>query len=448
MSSVLAWSTVHCDAPSSVVALAQGAGRRHPVQRLVGAAVGVHQHRPVGLDHQHPGRHRQVGGEPSGVVDLAARDHDQPHGRRTYPVRQTRPHAGPGGRRSAPGVVGLSCALRLLEAGHRVDVLARDLPLETTSSVAAAIWYPYLAFPQDKVTAWGRTTYAEFARLADATRPTGSRCAGAPSCCASRRRTRGGSRPCRRWTGCEPRAPYADAWSFVTPVVDMPRYLAWLRRGSIEAGGTVTRLALARLPEGPLVVNCSGLGSRALAGDPTTTAGARPGGRGRAVRARASGGWPRTGRRTSSRAADDIVLGGTEDAGTGSRTPVPEVGRRHPAARHRTRPRRGEGAGAAAQGRAPPGPTRGPARARRRRHPLLRPRRRGRHPVVGLCRRGRSRWPTGSGHRGQWRAGVKPPRERARFGLAPAVPSRSARPERPHSTHMSSRSACPACCRR
>ena len=37
------------------------------------------------------------------------------------------------------GVVGLSCAVRLLEAGHRVDVVARDLPLETTSAVAAAI---------------------------------------------------------------------------------------------------------------------------------------------------------------------------------------------------------------------------------------------------------------------------------------------------------------------
>src|SRR3954454_11121371 len=64
------------------------------------------------------------------------------------------------------GVVGLSCAVRLLGAGHRVDVLARDLPLETTSSVAAAIWYPFLAFPQDKVTAWGRAAYAEFARQA------------------------------------------------------------------------------------------------------------------------------------------------------------------------------------------------------------------------------------------------------------------------------------------
>ena len=71
-------------------------GGRHPVQRLVGAAVGVHEHRPVGLDHQHPGRHRQVGGQPSGVVDLAAGD-DEPHGGRIYrgrtPVRAGRPVA-------------------------------------------------------------------------------------------------------------------------------------------------------------------------------------------------------------------------------------------------------------------------------------------------------------------------------------------------------------------
>src|SRR4051794_20658066 len=64
------------------------------------------------------------------------------------------------------GVVGLSCALRLLEAGHRVDVLARELPRETTSAVAAAIWYPYRADPPERVLAWSRRTYDELARIA------------------------------------------------------------------------------------------------------------------------------------------------------------------------------------------------------------------------------------------------------------------------------------------
>jgi D-amino-acid oxidase len=226
------------------------------------------------------------------------------------------------------GVVGLSCALRLLEAGHRVDVLARDLPLETTSSVAAAIWYPYLALPQDKVTAWGKAAYAEFTRQAEQ---------GVDSV-VMRRGTEllKSTTPDPWWIDAvpaldrvEPRAPYADGWSFVTPVIDMPRYLGWLSERVLDAGGSITRMALARLPEGPLVVNCSGLGSRALAGDTST----HPV-RGQVVVVEQFGldeWWlaeegpagdvptyviPRT---------DDVVLGGTDDDGDWSRTPVPRV---------------------------------------------------------------------------------------------------------------------------
>lgn len=167
------------------------------------------------------------------------------------------------------GVVGLTCALRLLEAGHRVDVLARDLPLETTSSVAAAIWYPHLALPQDRVTAWSRTSYAEFGRLAsDDT-----------SGVVMRRGTEVLREPTIDpwWVLAVPelvRVPppssYADAWSFVAPVIDMPAYLPWLTARVVEAGGSITRVALRALPappEGALVVNCTGLASRNLAGD-------------------------------------------------------------------------------------------------------------------------------------------------------------------------------------
>ena len=65
------------------------------------------------------------------------------------------------------GVIGLSCAIRLAEGGYDVAVFARDLPLETTSSVAAAIWYPYLSAPEDRVAGWSRTSYEEFAKLAE-----------------------------------------------------------------------------------------------------------------------------------------------------------------------------------------------------------------------------------------------------------------------------------------
>ncbi len=174
------------------------------------------------------------------------------------------------------GVVGLSCAVRLLEAGHRVDVLARDLPLETTSSVAAAIWYPYRALPQHRVTAWARSTYAVLDAIAGADSEAGVRMV--PGTEVHRHRT-----PEPWWAEAVPALAretalppgYADGWSFRAPVVDMPVYLPWLV-GRVEAlGGTLTRLTLPGLPPtraarsgGPdVVVNCSGLGARLLGGD-------------------------------------------------------------------------------------------------------------------------------------------------------------------------------------
>ena len=56
----------------------QPARRAHPVERLVRAAVGVHQQRAVALVHQQSGRERQVGIEPPRVIHGAAGD-DETH---------------------------------------------------------------------------------------------------------------------------------------------------------------------------------------------------------------------------------------------------------------------------------------------------------------------------------------------------------------------------------
>lgn len=166
------------------------------------------------------------------------------------------------------GVVGLSCAVRLQEAGHQVDVLARDLPLETTSAVAAAIWYPYRAFPYERVTAWSAATYAELERLA-ADPDSGIRMVEGTE--LHRRST---SDPW--WHTAVPAltrvtampAPYVDGWTFRTPVVEMPVYLAWLGNRLTAAGGTITRMALHGLPEtSAVVVNATGLGARLMAED-------------------------------------------------------------------------------------------------------------------------------------------------------------------------------------
>ncbi|HEY9394844.1 MAG TPA: FAD-dependent oxidoreductase, partial [Nocardioides sp.] len=65
------------------------------------------------------------------------------------------------------GVIGLSCAVRLLEAGHEVSVIGRERTSGTTSAVAGGFWFPYLAEPRDRVTAWAAETFRELARLAE-----------------------------------------------------------------------------------------------------------------------------------------------------------------------------------------------------------------------------------------------------------------------------------------
>ena len=67
------------------------ARRRHPVQRLVRAAVAVHQHRPVGLDHEQAGRQRQVGRQPPVVVDAAPGDDETHRGSLSHPTKFSAP---------------------------------------------------------------------------------------------------------------------------------------------------------------------------------------------------------------------------------------------------------------------------------------------------------------------------------------------------------------------
>jgi len=171
------------------------------------------------------------------------------------------------------GVVGLSCAVRLAEAGVPVQVVARDLPLETTSAVAAALWYPYRALPQDRVTGWARTSYERFGTLA-ASEP------------ASGVRLVDGTEVLRRpspdpwWADAVPDlqrcrelpSGYLDAWGFTAPVIEMPVYLHWLQARLELAGGSITRMALSSLPDrAAVVVNAGGMSARLLAADETVT---------------------------------------------------------------------------------------------------------------------------------------------------------------------------------
>ncbi|HEX8600496.1 MAG TPA: FAD-dependent oxidoreductase [Chloroflexia bacterium] len=171
------------------------------------------------------------------------------------------------------GVSGLSCGVRLLEAGYEVEIWARDLPPHTTSNVAAAIWYPYKAYPVEKVTDWGQRAFGVFVELAGVEGTGVSVATGYEvfrgevgdlwwiSCVRSFRRATAEELPRGR----------RDGYVFETPVIEMSIYLEYLMGRFRELGGRVlvrdVRSLEEAFGESRVVVNCAGLGARELVRD-------------------------------------------------------------------------------------------------------------------------------------------------------------------------------------
>ncbi|GAA3597536.1 FAD-dependent oxidoreductase [Kineosporia mesophila] len=169
-------------------------------------------------------------------------------------------------------MIGLSCAVRLLEAGLAVTVRCADATEDTVSATAAAVWYPS-GFPAGDARSliWARAGFDQLAR--DAVH-------GAPG--VTMRRTRMLLRrpaPAPWWvpavpdfrlvehTGQQPGV--AQEWQFTVPTVEMRPYLRWLVQRVSSGGGVLERRPVNTLDDldTPVVVNASGLGARTLAAD-------------------------------------------------------------------------------------------------------------------------------------------------------------------------------------
>jgi D-amino-acid oxidase len=160
------------------------------------------------------------------------------------------------------GVVGLTVAVCLREAGVAADVVAREAPRDTTSAVAAALWYPYRALPAERVTAWSAASFAALADLADMP-GAGVRMRWGTELLAP-------GTPDPWWRDAVPgleRTP--EGLRLRAPVVDMSVHLPWLVERLRALGGSIERREVGSLDEldADAVVNCSGLGARELVGD-------------------------------------------------------------------------------------------------------------------------------------------------------------------------------------
>ncbi len=177
------------------------------------------------------------------------------------------------------GVSGLTTALCLAEAGLHVRVLAKEPPAGTTSAAAGASWGPYMV-SDPRIWTWSFATLNVLESIALTHPESGVRLIpgleasvelSEPPAWATRVRE---FRPCRpgelpeRGGHAE---PYSTGWVYRIPLVDMPRYLEYLERRLNALGAFIELTAVNSFDEvGPLadiVVNCTGLGARELAGD-------------------------------------------------------------------------------------------------------------------------------------------------------------------------------------
>ena len=139
---------------------------------------------------------------------------------------------------------------------------------QTTSAVAGAVWFPYRAGPPAKVAAWAAHTRTWLETLADDPATGVDVLTGYEIT-----RDEGVAPPAPWWAAnievTRTPAPVTGAplaWTFRAPRVEPSRFLPWLAarlRAPIEHRAVVD---LAAEP-GDLVINCTGLGARELAGD-------------------------------------------------------------------------------------------------------------------------------------------------------------------------------------
>ncbi len=171
------------------------------------------------------------------------------------------------------GVIGLTTALALEERGHAVRIIAAATGAQTTSDVAGAVWFPYRAGPPDKVAIWAGRTRSWLESIAS------DHSAGVDVLTGYEITTDEGMDPPRPWWAAAievARAPAPVtgapiAWKFAAPRVEPARFLPWLTaklRAHIEPG---TVRDLTAVP-GDLVINCTGLGARALVADDQVSA--------------------------------------------------------------------------------------------------------------------------------------------------------------------------------
>ena len=174
------------------------------------------------------------------------------------------------------GISGLTTAVRLIESGHPVRILAKEPPEQTASAVAAAIWFPYEAEPVEQANRWSAKSFRTFQKLAGLP-GTGVRMMDFLVLTRSGMDNSwkdelpdGAVRPARPE---ELPTGYEMGYIAKVPLAETQIYLPYLMERFRKAGGELVVQEVkdveSLLQGGRIIVNCTGLGSRELFGDET-----------------------------------------------------------------------------------------------------------------------------------------------------------------------------------
>jgi D-amino-acid oxidase len=206
------------------------------------------------------------------------------------------------------GVSGLTCGVIFAERGYRTLIFAKEVRQQTTSGVAAAVWFPYDAEPLEKLIPWALQTFdvladlsrvpgggvsmielRQFSRTREIQIPDWAIPLGAqplipssPSVIPSEVENRAAGEAAT-WTG-SPEAErtgselmkspklFKSGFSLCVPLMDTTIYLDYLANRFSRAGGSITRNVHFEKLEDldltfDLVINCAGIGARELVQD-------------------------------------------------------------------------------------------------------------------------------------------------------------------------------------
>ena len=174
------------------------------------------------------------------------------------------------------GVSGLTCGVVFAEQGYRTVIFAKDIGQQTTSSVAAAVWFPYHVEPAERVIPLALEAYQvllDLARFPES----------GVSIIESRQFLRTGEIEIPDWAiplgACVIPSEvegslesFKSGFSLRVPLMDTTIYLDYLTARFHKAGGEIhANVRFEKLEDVDtkfdLVINCAGIGARELVHD-------------------------------------------------------------------------------------------------------------------------------------------------------------------------------------